>query len=123
ALPDGPGSFYPATVLADVPPATRIAREETFGPVVALARFDGSEAEAIRLANDTPYGLGANVYTGDVERGVRVAAAIRSGQVGVNRYLTDGGPWVGQRQSGFGYLGGPDGHRQFTVPKTISVAK
>ena len=124
-VPDGPGWFYPATVLADVQQDWPVAQEETFGPVVCLVRFDGSEAEAIRLANDTPYGLGASVYTRDSERGRRVARAIRSGQVGVNRYLAGapGTPWVGARQSGFGFLGGRDGHLQFTTPKTISCAQ
>ncbi|MEZ6006065.1 MAG: aldehyde dehydrogenase family protein [Planctomycetota bacterium] len=123
-LPEGPGSFYPATVLADLRPEHRVLVDETFGPVVALATFSGEEAEAIRLANDTPYGLGANVWTGDRERGLRVAQAIVAGQVGVNRYLAgaQGSPWVGARGSGFGFLGGPEGHRQFTVPKTIGVA-
>lgn len=124
-LPEGPGNYYPATVLADVPLDARIALEETFGPVVCLMRFDGSESEGVRLANDTPYGLGANVYTGDAERGLRMARAIKAGQVGINQYLgsAPGLPWVGARQSGFGYLGGPEGHRQFTVPKSISYKK
>jgi acyl-CoA reductase-like NAD-dependent aldehyde dehydrogenase len=124
ATPDGPGFFYPATVLADVDHALEITHEETFGPVVSLTRFSGDEDEAVRLANDTPYGLGANVYTGDIARGKRVAGRIRSGQVGVNRYLggAPGSPWVGARQSGFGFLGGVEGHRQFTVPKSISYA-
>jgi acyl-CoA reductase-like NAD-dependent aldehyde dehydrogenase len=122
AAQEGPGFFYPATVLADVDHALEITREETFGPVVSLSRFSGDENEAVRLANDTPYGLGANVYTGDLERGKRIARRIRSGQVGVNRYLggAPGAPWVGARQSGFGFLGGVEGHRQFTVPKSIS---
>ncbi len=122
---EGPGWFYPATVLADVPPEARIAREETFGPVLALRRFSGDEDEAVALANDTVYGLGASLYTRDPARGERVALRIRSGQVGVNRYLGGGPgtPWVGQRQSGFGFLGGPEGHRQFTVPKTVSIAR
>lgn len=123
--PEGPGFFYPATVLADVGADWDVTREETFGPIVALTRFDGSESEAIRLANDTPYGLGANVYTEDRERGLRIARAIRAGQVGVNQYLgsAPGAPWVGARQSGFGFLGGVEGHRQFTVPKTIYCAR
>ena len=117
------GFFYPATVLADIGPDLAIASEETFGPVVSISRFSGDEAEAIKLANDTPYGLTASVYSGDEERGLRVARAIRAGQVGVNRYLGGavGTPWVGARQSGFGYLGGIDGHRQFTTPKSISI--
>jgi acyl-CoA reductase-like NAD-dependent aldehyde dehydrogenase len=121
---DGPGYFYPATVLADVAQSLRISHEETFGPVVSLTPFDGTEDAAVELANDTPYGLGANVYTRDLERGMRVARRIRSGQVGVNQYLgsAKGAPWVGARQSGFGFLGGVEGHRQFTVPKSISYA-
>lgn len=109
-------------MLADVDEDLTISREETFGPVITLARFSGEEDEAVQLANDTPYGLGANVFTGDLEKGTRVASRIRSGQVGVNRYLAGSprAPWVGARQSGFGYLGSVDGHRQFTVPKSIS---
>ena len=123
--PEGPGWFYPATVLTGVEQGHRITHEETFGPVVAVTRFDGSEDEGVRFANDTVYGLGANVWTGDPARAARVAARLRAGQVGVNRYLggASGSPWVGARQSGFGHLGGPDGHRQFTVPKTISIGR
>ncbi len=119
---EGQGWFYPATVLADADESTDLSRNETFGPVVSLSRFSGDEDEAVRLANDTTYGLGANVYTGDLERGQRIARRIRSGQVGVNRYLggVAGAPWVGARQSGFGFVGGVDGHRQFTLPKSIS---
>lgn len=122
--PEGPGAFYPATVLGGVTTEHTIASQETFGPVVTLIAFDGSEAEAVRLANDTPYGLGANVYSSDRERAFRVASQIRSGQVGVNRYLAGSSkaPWVGARQSGFGFLGGVEGARQFTVPKSISIA-
>ncbi|MEM9382898.1 MAG: aldehyde dehydrogenase family protein, partial [Planctomycetota bacterium] len=125
AVPDGPGWFYPATVLTGVEQDHRITHVETFGPVVAVTRFSGDEDEAVRLANDTVYGLGANVWTAYRRRGERVASRIRAGQVGVNRYLggAPGSPWVGARQSGYGFHGGPDGHRQFTVPKTISVAR
>lgn len=123
--PASEGFFHPATVLADVGEDFSITREETFGPVVSLTTFSGEEEEAIRLANDTPYGLGANVFTGDTERGVRMATRIHAGQVGVNQYLggAPGLPWVGARQSGFGFLGGIEGHRQFTVPKSISRPK
>ena len=120
--PEGAGWYYPATVLADVSSEQRISHDETFGPVVSLSVFDGSEEEAVRLANDTPYGLGANVFTGDGERGARVAAQMHAGQVGINQYLggAPGTPWVGARQSGFGFLGGLEGHRQFTWPKSVS---
>lgn len=123
--PDSAGFFHPAVVLADVGAQLDITHEETFGPVVSLTTFNGEEAEAVRLANDTPYGLGANVYTGDTARGLRMARGIRAGQVGVNQYLggAPGLPWVGARQSGFGFLGGIEGHRQFTVPKSISTPR
>lgn len=123
--PSGAGYYYPATVLADVDEGLRISREETFGPVVSLTVFSGDEEEGVALANATPYGLGANVYTGDAERGLRMASRIHAGQVGVNQYLgsAPGLPWVGARQSGFGFLGGKEGHRQFTVPKSISTPK
>jgi len=125
AQPEGPGWFYPATVLTGVEQGHRITHEETFGPVVAVTRFSGTEEEGVRLANDTVYGLGANVWTQDGDRAARVAARLRAGQVGVNRYLggAAGSPWVGARQSGFGHLGGPDGHRQFAVPKTIAIGR
>jgi len=125
AQPEGPGWFYPATVLTGVEQGHRITHEETFGPVVAVTRFSGTEEEGVRLANDTVYGLGANVWTQDGDRAARVAGRLRAGQVGVNRYLggAAGSPWVGARQSGFGHLGGPDGHRQFTVPKTIAIGR
>jgi acyl-CoA reductase-like NAD-dependent aldehyde dehydrogenase len=123
--PDSQGYFHPAVVLADVGAELEITREETFGPVVSLTTFSGEEEEALRLANDTPYGLGANVFTADRERGLRMASGIQAGQVGINQYLgsAPGLPWVGARQSGFGYLGGIEGHRQFTVPKSISMPR
>lgn len=122
--PAGPGFFYPATVLAGVSQEQRITHDETFGPVVSLTTFNGEEEQAIRLANDTPYGLGACVWSADSERAARVANRLCAGQVGVNRYLggAPGTPWVGARQSGFGFLGGIEGHRQFTTPKTICTA-
>jgi acyl-CoA reductase-like NAD-dependent aldehyde dehydrogenase len=122
-VPEGEGWFYPATVLADVDPDLTIARGETFGPVVCLMRFSGDEEDGVRLANDTEFGLGANVYTRDLEKGRRVARRIQAGQVGVNRYLTaaPGAPWVGHKGSGFGFVGGVHGHRQFTIPRSIRV--
>lgn len=124
-VPESDGYFLPPVVLTNVGADQEITHEETFGPVVSLTRFSGDEDEAVRLANDTPYGLGANVFTADTQRGVRMARRIHAGQVGVNQYLGDapGLPWVGARQSGFGFLGGIEGHRQFTVPKSIAQPK
>jgi len=119
------GNFFPATVLTDLKQDMKIMQEETFGPVVAIAGFDGSESEALRLANDTEYGLSACVYSGDNEKARRVAMGIKAGQVGVNSYPMATAPvacpWVGHKGSGFGFHSGADGYRQFSVPKSIIV--
>lgn len=117
------GHFYPVTVLADVRDGMQAYREETFGPVVSLTPFDGSEEEAIRLANDTVYGLASCLYTSDMGRAERVAMAIDAGQVGINCYSLEhmdvGCPWVGHKSSGFGYHSGPEGFHQFSIPKSL----
>uniref|UniRef100_A0A7S3V078 Aldehyde dehydrogenase domain-containing protein n=1 Tax=Aplanochytrium stocchinoi TaxID=215587 RepID=A0A7S3V078_9STRA len=117
------GNFYPATVLTDITKDMLIATEETFGPVVCISEFDGSESEAVRLSNDTEYGLSASVYTQDLEKGTRVAALVKAGQVGVNSWPLGIAPakcpWIGTKGSGFGYHSGMDGWRQFSVPKSI----
>ncbi|HVC43169.1 MAG TPA: NAD-dependent succinate-semialdehyde dehydrogenase, partial [Candidatus Saccharimonadales bacterium] len=84
SIPDGPGFFYPPTVLVDVPPTAAILREEIFGPVAPLVVFD-TEEEAVKLANDSEYGLIAYVYTRDLQRGLRFSEALESGMVGLNR--------------------------------------
>mmetsp|Transcript_19182 Transcript_19182/g.40377 ORF Transcript_19182/g.40377 Transcript_19182/m.40377 type:complete len:466 (+) Transcript_19182:389-1786(+) len=117
------GQFYPVTVLADVNENMKLFTKETFGPVVAIAKFDGTEKEAVRLANDTEYGLGSSVYTEDTEKANRIAALIDAGQVGINCYPLEfmgiQCPWVGHKQSGFGFHSGVDGCLQFSIPKTI----
>ena len=121
-IPEGKGAFYPATVVADIPENSTLLTEETFGPVVCLYRFDGSEEEAVRLANDSIYGLAANVYSSDEDKAVRIAKRLRFGQIGINRYISSapGSPWVGARQSGHGFLGGIEGHQQFSSPKSVT---
>ncbi len=103
ATPDGPGAFYPPTVIANTDNSIRAAQEEIFGPVVTVIPF-ADEAEAIRIANDVRYGLMATVWTGDPARGPRVAARIKSGTVGINMPYTafPGIPFGGYKQSGFG---------------------
>jgi len=86
---DGEGSFYPVTVVVDVDDTMQLFTKETFGPVVAIAKFDGTEDEAVRLANDTEYGLGSSVYTKDSEKANRIASLIDAGQVGINCYPID----------------------------------
>ena len=82
-------SFYPVTVLAGVTQEMEISKKETFGPVVAITRFDGSEDEAIKLANDTEYGLSGSVYSTDIDKAKRVASRIEVGQIGVNCFALD----------------------------------
>ncbi len=100
---DGPGAFYPPTVLAGVESRTEAGQEEIFGPVVAVMRFE-DERDAVRLANDVRYGLYATVWTGDPGRGHRLARRIQSGTVGINMPYTafPGVPFGGYKQSGFG---------------------
>jgi succinate-semialdehyde dehydrogenase/glutarate-semialdehyde dehydrogenase len=119
---DGPGFYYPPTVLTGVPADAPILREEIFGPVAPIVAFTG-EAEAVRLANDTEYGLVAYVYTQDLARGLRVSEAIEAGMVGVNRGLVSdpAAPFGGVKQSGIGREGGHDGLLEYLESKYIAV--
>jgi aldehyde dehydrogenase (NAD+)/betaine-aldehyde dehydrogenase len=103
ATPDGPGAFYPPTVIANAGNRMVAAQEEIFGPVVTVIPFD-DEADAIRIANDVKYGLMATVWTGDPAKGHRIASKIKSGTVGINMPYTafPGIPFGGYKQSGFG---------------------
>ncbi len=121
-IPDGPGFFYPATVLVDVPVGAGILREEIFGPVAPVVVFD-TEEEAVHLANDTEYGLVAYVYTRDLQRGLRFSEALESGMVGLNRPVVSdpAAPFGGVKQSGLGREGGHDGLLEFMESKYIAV--
>ena len=103
AIADGPGAFYPPTVIANTSNDIRAAQEEIFGPVVTVIPFE-DESDAVRIANDVRYGLMATVWTGDPARGHRVASRIKSGTVGINMPYTafPGIPFGGYKQSGFG---------------------
>jgi acyl-CoA reductase-like NAD-dependent aldehyde dehydrogenase len=100
---DGKGAFYPATVLAAVENQMVVAQEEIFGPVVAISPF-ADEKDAVRLANETKYGLMATVWTGDPGRGHRLARQIQAGEIGINMPYSGftGVPFGGYKQSGFG---------------------
>lgn len=121
-IPDRPGYFYHPTVLAGVPTGALVLREEIFGPVAPIVEFD-DEDEAVAAANDTEYGLVSYVYTGDLARGLRVAEAIDTGMVGVNRGVVSdpAAPFGGTKQSGIGREGGHDGLLEFTETKYIAV--
>ena len=120
--PDRAGFYYDPTVLNDVPPDAAILREEIFGPVAPIVTFD-DEAEAIRLANDTEFGLVSYLYTGDLARGLRVSEALESGMVGLNRGLVSdpAAPFGGTKQSGIGREGGHEGMLDYLESKYIAV--
>jgi len=120
--PEGPGHFYPATVLADVPATARIFKEEVFGPVAPVIGFD-TEEEGIAAANDTEYGLAAYIYTQGLDRALRVAEAIEAGMVGVNRgVISDpAAPFGGVKESGFGREGGSEGIEEYLDTKYIAL--
>jgi len=122
--PGGPGNFYPATVLADVPADARILKEEVFGPVAPITGFD-TEEEGVAAANDTEYGLAAYVYTRSLDRALRVAEGIESGMVGVNRgVISDAAaPFGGIKESGFGREGGTEGIEEYLDTKYIALTK
>lgn len=113
------GFWVRPTVFADVTPSMTLWREEVFGPVLSITPFE-TEADAIALGNDTPYGLAAYVQTGDPERAERVALALRAGAVHVNgQSMEYGTPFGGYRQSGIGREGGIWGIEEFQEIKTI----
>jgi acyl-CoA reductase-like NAD-dependent aldehyde dehydrogenase len=120
---EGPGAFYPPTVLAQVDNRMEVAQEEIFGPVVTVIPFE-DEKDAIRIANDVKYGLMATVWTGDPARGHRVAARIKSGTVGINMPYTafPGVPFGGYKQSGFGRELGIDALELYLETKSVIVS-
>jgi betaine-aldehyde dehydrogenase len=118
----GKGYYLEPTIFYDVENSARIAREEIFGPVASVIPFDG-EADAIRIANDTPYGLAAAVWTRDIYKAFRVVKSLRAGIVWVNHmqptYVE--APWGGYKQSGFGRELGPWGLEEYLETKQVFV--
>jgi succinate-semialdehyde dehydrogenase/glutarate-semialdehyde dehydrogenase len=121
AKPQGDGAFYPPTVMT-VASDNPILREEIFGPVAVIVTVESDE-EAIRLANDTEYGLISYVYSGSLERAIRVSEAMESGMVAINRgVISDpAAPFGGYKESGLGREGGFDGIHEFLEKKYIGV--
>ena len=116
------GFFVEPTIFADVDNRARVAQEEIFGPVLVVIPFDG-EADAVRIANDTPYGLAGAVWTRDVFRGIRVLKQIRAGILWLNTYhpTYNEAPWGGYKQSGFGRELGPYGLDHYLETKQINL--
>ncbi|MFF1380127.1 aldehyde dehydrogenase family protein [Streptomyces sp. NPDC058308] len=121
--PEGPGFWFPPTLLTDAAPTSPVASEEVFGPVAVVLPFD-DEADAIRLANATEYGLSGSIWTRDVGRALRVSGAVAAGNLSVNshssvRYWT---PFGGYKQSGLGRELGPDALAAFTETKNVFIS-
>ncbi|MGV9797124.1 aldehyde dehydrogenase family protein [Mycobacterium sp. NPDC003449] len=116
------GRFVEPTIFVNVRNDMRIAQEEIFGPVLAVIPFDDDD-EAVTIANDTPYGLTAGVWTRDLSRAHRVAAQIEAGQVSINNYFAGGirTPFGGYKASGFGREKGPDAVYHYLQTKTVSI--
>src|SRR5712672_1567609 len=121
-LPAGPGFFYPATVLIDVPDGAKMLDEEIFGPVASIQRFS-SDDDAIRRANDTEYGLVAYVFTRDMARGLRMSERLDFGMIGLNRGLVSdpAAAFGGMKQSGLGREGAHEGMMEFLESQYVSV--
>lgn len=122
-IPNGPGYFYPPTVLSNVPETADCVHDEIFGPVAAIQTFT-DQKDVIRRANDTQYGLVAYVFTEDMKRGLQVCEQLEYGMVGLNRGLVSdpAAPFGGVKQSGLGREGGHEGLLEFMETQYISAS-
>ncbi|WP_419994563.1 aldehyde dehydrogenase [Streptomyces boninensis] len=115
------GWYVEPTLFGDVSNSMRIAREEIFGPVISLLPYE-DEAEALRIANDSDYGLSGSVWTGDTERGIEIARRVRTGTYSVNTFSIDMlGPFGGYKNSGLGREFGPEGYAEYLEHKMIHL--
>lgn len=121
-VPDGRGYFYPATVLTNVAPTSRIMHEEIFGPVATISTFSSLD-QAIQQANDTPFGLAAYGFTENMHTASYLASALRAGMVGINRgAISDpAAPFGGVKESGFGREGGSEGIFEYLDARYVAL--
>jgi succinate-semialdehyde dehydrogenase / glutarate-semialdehyde dehydrogenase len=119
---EGPGYYYPPTVLTDVPLSARMAKEEIFGPVAPIFTFSTDE-QAVAMANDTEFGLVSYVYVRDVSRALSVIEALETGMVGLNQGLVSNvaAPFGGVKASGFGREGGSEGIEEYLEIKYVAI--
>jgi succinate-semialdehyde dehydrogenase/glutarate-semialdehyde dehydrogenase len=122
AARSGEGYFFEPTVLVDVKPGSTILNEEIFGPIAPIVRFK-DEDEAIRLANDTEYGLVSYAYTQDLKRGLRLIERLDTGMTGLNTGLVSNAaaPFGGVKQSGLGREGGLEGIHEYLETKYVLI--
>jgi betaine-aldehyde dehydrogenase len=123
SAPEGAGFWFAPTVLAPVRPSDRVAREEVFGPIAAVISFS-NEADAIKLANDSIYGLSGSIWTRDGARALRVARAVETGvlSINANTSVRVSTPFGGFKQSGYGRELGPHALDAYSEVKTIFYA-
>jgi succinate-semialdehyde dehydrogenase/glutarate-semialdehyde dehydrogenase len=122
SIPNGPGHFYPPTVLVNIADDAKLLKEEIFGPVAAIQRFT-DEDDAVRRANATEYGLVSYIYTKDLKRGLALSERLESGMVGLNRGIVSdpAAPFGGMKQSGLGREGGHEGMMEFLETQYVAV--
>lgn len=121
---EGPGFFYPATLVADVSDGVRLVDEEQFGPILPIIRYT-DEAEVLQRANNSPFGLGGSVWSADIAKAKKLAMGLECGTAWINTHATiqPNAPFGGVKESGFGVEFGRDGLAEYTSIQTVKIAR